>query len=72
MARPEFPIGVVLPASCISRIREDQRHYDEDPGGYERQEREREERRREEERQLQEDYQRQQELEVNLESLTKE
>lgn len=59
MARPEFPIGIVLPASCIRRIREDQSYYDEDPERYERQEREQEERRREEEQQMIEEYQRQ-------------
>jgi hypothetical protein len=44
MSRPEFPIGVPLPASCIRRIREDQEFYDADPERYERLERERKER----------------------------
>jgi len=39
MSRPEFP-GCILPASCISRIVEEQNAYDRDPEGYERRKRE--------------------------------
>lgn len=36
MSRPEFPIGIVLPSNCISRIREEQEYYDRNPEEYER------------------------------------
>ena len=48
MSRPRFPIGVVLPASCISRIRSEQEYYDRDPDGYERREQARHDREEEE------------------------
>ena len=60
MARPEFPTGTILPASCIRRIREEQDYYDEDPERYEREGQQEKERRDEEERQLNEEWQRQQ------------
>ena len=43
MSRPEFPTGIVLPTNCISRIREEQEYYDQDPERYERERLEREE-----------------------------
>jgi hypothetical protein len=50
MSRPDFPRPYcILPAGCISRIIENQRHYDSDPERYERRERQREEERRQEE-----------------------
>ena len=57
MSRPEFPIGTVLPANCISRIREEQEAYDKDPEGYERREEERREEIRMEEERLAEYHQ---------------
>ena len=51
MSRPEFP-GIILPVSCIQRIREDQNYYDENPERYEREERQRKERKDEEEQEL--------------------
>jgi len=35
MSRPEFP-HCVLPSNCISRIRQEQEHYDADPARAER------------------------------------
>lgn len=48
MSRPKFPRGIVLPVSCIQRIRSEQDFYDRDPERYERMKRQREEDRREE------------------------
>ena len=43
MSRPEHP-GVPMPASCISRLREEQEYYDEDPERAEREQREEQQR----------------------------
>jgi hypothetical protein len=40
MNRPCYPIGCVLPSSCISQIRENQGVYDIDPVKYERHQKE--------------------------------
>lgn len=48
MSRPKFP-GIIFPANCIRRIREEQYYYDENPERYEREQREDEELRRLEE-----------------------
>ena len=64
MSRPEFPTGIALSANCISRIREEQEYYDQDPERAEREQLEREEektmeqhREAEYQQQCQEDYQ---------------
>ena len=59
MSRPEFPIGIVLPASCIQRIREDQQFYDKNPEYCDRMQREREEE-RQREQETERDYYNQQ------------
>ena len=36
MSRPEFPTGMIMTPEMISRIRETQEYYDQDPDRYER------------------------------------
>ena len=52
MPRPEFPTGIILPPSCIQRIREEQNYYDRDPERAEREQRDREERLRQEQEEM--------------------
>lgn len=61
MSRPEFPIGTILPANCIHRIREEQEQYDRDPELAEREQQE--DRERAEDEQARERYEEQQEIE---------
>lgn len=59
MSRPEFPIGTSLPVGAITRIREEQRYYDENPQRYEREEQAKQERLEEE---RQEEYWQQEQI----------
>jgi len=43
MSRPEYPRGIVLPSSCIHRIRSEQNFYDRNPEYCERMQQQREE-----------------------------
>ena len=57
MSRPEYPRGIVLPSSCIQRIRSEQDFYDRNTEYCERMQQQREEERRMEQEREHEEWQ---------------